>query len=266
MATFNFWIFLTISLVPINGNPQKIHIVDSHQYYPVMQLRSVPSYSEYLGLMFCPATGGLDPLIRQPCLGYPGDYFWPADALIPDRFIDSTMITKLSTREKGDIEKFLVKFFSGRFPIAEILDSLRGYEYNLHGTLPNYPEGHRREAYSMFTVVDTVYVISTINDRFISLYQAVPGKYRLSKSELSQRISKLTMINDILNVDRAKSEVRSDPLNYYIQILDFKNLIRVRNYQLFAKLPPSAPSSKAQFYNLIEFTQVLDSTVIKPVY
>ncbi len=191
--------------------------------------------------------------IRQGSATYPGDYFYPPDAFIPEEFISKNLHTTLAFSEIESIANFLKENILPSFSDSLVLSSLRGYSFE-------YPNGLHREPYTMLADGDTVYVISGWLGKFLSFYRVVPGDFRLTVPELINHLDKLTPLAKEINPKEFRHE--SDSLNYLWEYVDKDKMFRIRNYLMKATLPPNPPDSPPIFYNLIEITKFYDKGVI----
>jgi hypothetical protein len=230
-------------------------IIDSHNYIKPVQAMDVPIQRDYLKLDYAQLGTTLNPFIRDPDIRYPGDYFWPPDGLLQNKDAESTLKAQLTVNEIDTVRKFLKYNFPTEFSGSATLLSLKGYAYNFPG-----PGGPRREAYTMFTEGDTVYVVSGWLGKFLSFYRVVPGDSRLTVPQLMKQLEILTPLAKEIKEGSFKHV--SDSLNYLLEYVDKDKMFRVRNYLMKTVLPPDPPVGKEKFYNLIEITKFYDKGAV----
>lgn len=224
--------------------------VDYSRYIKYKQIENLPIYQGYLRLGMYPMRLPLNEFVRQPYLTFPGDYFWPPHT----RFkMASDIVTQLRVSENGTILEFISGTASRVIPNSLILGSLRGFAYD-------FRSGSRREAYTMLSEGDTVYVVSGWLGKFLSFYRVVPGDFRLSSSEFMKELGEITPLAGEIKESGFRHE--SDSLNYLWEYVDKDKMFRVRNYLMRTVLPPSPPDSPEQYYNLIEVTRFYDKEAI----
>ncbi len=235
------------------------NIVKTYTHYSFYKENAIwPTYRTYLMLMEIPQRTQLHGLIRQSNDEYPGDYFWPPNALLSTNPEDDGYNSPLDIAEKSTIAAFLARYVSPRYSDSLIITSLQGYFYV-------FPNGPRREFYTMFADSDTVFVVSGILGKFMSFYRAVPGDFRLSPDQFLTQVRGISSITDGLKIAEGDFTKKDDPDNYFLQYIHKQALIRLRNYQLEAVLPPAGPESRTpRKYNLIEITKIVDRSIIAP--
>jgi hypothetical protein len=163
------------------------------------------------------------------------------------------------------VTTFLKQHFAPQFYDSAIVASLQGYYYE-------FPNGPHREFYTMFANGDTVYVISGLFGKFISFYRATPGDFRLEPDKLLTEVRKISSLIDGLEIGADDFVRRDDPGNYFLEYVNRDALVRIRNYQMKAILPPDPPDTTIQEtidfrdtrkpYNLIEVTKIIDGSII----
>ena len=183
--------------------------------------------------------------LRWPDLKGPGDYFrHPAGA-------DELKLTNTDIKE---VEGSLDATVSPRYYDSYILDNLTGYEYELlEGKVS------RREYYVKYSRGDTIFVISGLLGKFLSFYRAIPGEFRLSIDQLKEDAAQLSTS---LKLDDNDSFVeKENDYIYFIEHIDRKGKLRVRNYQVvesWQEADKDRDDSIGKYYNLIEITKFLD--------
>ncbi len=222
------------------------------------------SYRPYLSLGYMSIETVPNGLIRQPNNFFAGDYFWPPNAfqmVYPD---SSAFAKSLTFTERNQIEALIERYYAPRFSDTAIISSLQGYYYEFYSSSSYHFEcGPRREFYTMLAEGDTIFVVSGIMGKFMSFYRAVPGDFRLSPEQFLSQVRGVSSIIDGLKIAGGDLTQKDDPDNYLLQYINKQALIRLRNYQLEAVLPPADPGSRTpRIYNLIEITKILDGSII----
>jgi hypothetical protein len=239
---------------------QDIKIIEySKATRPVREMNT-PIQRDYLKLDYLPLSTQLNPFLRDLNVNYPGDYFWPPDGLIQKKDGKSSLNTELTKSEVEEVLNFLKDNFPTKFPTSKAIESLRGYAYSLRTSPSRYSGEPRREAYTMLSDADTIYVVSGWLGKFLSFYRVVPGDFRLSILELMNQLDKLTPLAGEIDEKGFKHE--SDSLNYLWEYVDRDKMFRIRNYLMKATLPPNPPDSPEKYYNLVEITKFYDKGVI----
>ncbi|HBC47497.1 MAG TPA: hypothetical protein DEO84_01290 [candidate division Zixibacteria bacterium] len=244
-------ILLILSFSGAIGSELKVE--NYYRYAKPVTIIYTPIQRDYLKLDYVPITTGLEPFIRGPVLAYPGDYFWPPDTYLYDNYGESPIDSKLTRHEIASISEFISKNLSSGFYDSSVSYSLNGYAYD-------FPNGPRREAYTMLSDADTIFVISGWLDKFLSFYRVVPGDKRLTIPELMKELEKITPLSK--EIDQKKFRTKSDSVNYLIEYVDKVKMFRVRNYLMKATLPPDAPDALESYHNLIEVTKFYDKEAI----
>ncbi len=207
-------------------------------------------HSRYLGMGVRYALPeAVPPWLRMPEIQTPGDYFrHPAGA-------DELKLTNTDIKE---VEGSLDATVSPRYYDSYILDNLTGYEYELlEGKVS------RREYYVKYSRGDTIFVISGLLGKFLSFYRAIPGEFRLSIDQLKEDAAQLSTS---LKLDDNDSFVeKENDYIYFIEHIDRKGKLRVRNYQVvesWQEADKDRDDSIGKYYNLIEITKFLDEEAL----
>jgi hypothetical protein len=231
----------------------KPHLINYDLYYYVGEpkVREFPTYLKYLHLFSVPVVTKMDFLVRQPLTTYLGDYFYPPDAFLPRNFVNIQTDSWTSPSDSLDLFNFIRDIT--KINESRVILSLTKYVYD-------FPKGARREAYTMLSDADTIYVISGWLDKFLSFYRVVPGDKRLTIPELMKELEKITPLSK--EIDQKKFRTESDSVNYLIEYVDKVKMFRVRNYLMKATLPPDPTNSPESYHNLIEVTKFYDKEAI----
>lgn len=194
--------------------------------------------------LFTPRANVVPFDIRQAILKAPGDYFvsphGAAEVSIPE-----------TTKE--EIRASLLSTINSRYFDDYLLDSLRGYTFQLGGE--DQPRG---EYYIRYSRNDTIFVISGWLGKFISFYRAVPGHKKYSFDDLQKAIAQLIAIGIEIPHEAYEKSSRDNP--YFIEYIDREKIVRVRCYHIseIVRFDEQANNFITDPYTLIEITRFID--------
>lgn len=173
---------------------------------------------------------------------YPGEYF-----IFPDG-ADSVAISK---EEFKEINNLLSQNVYNSYYDDFVLDNIFGYRYTFIDSAV-----WRHEYYVSYARADTIFVISGWFGRFISFYKAVPGDFRYDIDDLQSEIEKISP--SYVKTKAEQFKWIDEDINYFLEHLDKRNMMRIRNYQIDARFSYGISDDKLTKYNLIEITKFID--------